>query len=788
MALHGQGEIMFLRSLVCLVLVSTSVAAYGLTEFPVTTAPGWQLEPAVSGNTVVWRSGIYDSDVWARSLPSAAFSVDSGAANQWAPAISGSWVAWLSNSAGQTELRALNLSGGSPVTVASADLDPYVSPPAISGSKVAWAAQNIDSVYNVYYKDLAGSGGVNPVAASSTYSQGTPAISGNNAAWIEDRTATGGTVGIYATILGSGTVYTVAPDTGWWTSLAISGSTVVWQDGRNGNGDIYGRNFLSGGEFAVCADSAEQWNPDISGDFVIWQDNRNDNWDIFGKNLQTGEEFAVTTNSANQMFPATDGLTVVWEDDRGDLQVTAIYGATLPEPSTIRTWLHNAATSEWGASTGNWDLGVPGLANEVVFDAKTISTPMPNLEGPGSAKSIEFKTGDWTIAGSGTLTVETGNITSAGAAGTTNTIAPEIQISAGATAATFTVNGDDATHNLVLTAPLAIGSRTLDKNGIGTLTTAAITAGTVNHNAGILNAASVTSTDFNVYSAAVVTGAVNVSGSTQIGTMGSLTAASHTGGSLGVYGSANYGTGSVSLTGAAAVGNGTDAATLSAGTVIADSLTILNNAKVTTVGGKTRTSVLGSLVFGGTEDDPLGKFDLTDGLLAINYTGASPLTAIQKAIIEAFNGGDWAGNGITSALLILNPTGKYGIGYVENKLLPKAFGAATPFGDYTGADDTTVLVRYTLIGDVNLDGIINDADISLVTNHIGQTGGGWLGGDVFGYDNIVNDSDISLTTNNIGQSVGQLTGGISELAAVPEPATLALVGLAGLAVIARRRR
>jgi hypothetical protein len=57
--------------------------------------------------------------------------------------------------------------------------------------------------------------------------------------------------------------------------------------------------------------------------------------------------------------------------------------------------------------------GVPGLTNEVVFDAKGENTP--NLTAAGSAKSIEFKTGDWTVSqtGSPTLTVETGNITSA---------------------------------------------------------------------------------------------------------------------------------------------------------------------------------------------------------------------------------------------------------------------------------------------------------------------------------------------------------------------------------------
>jgi len=451
-------------------------------------------------------------------------------------------------------------------------------------------------------------------------------------------------------------------------------------------------------------------------------------------------------------------------------------------------WTGGSSTA-WQAP-GNWSSATaPGPTFTAVFDGPPVSN-QPALGQSESVNSLLFKTGGWTISQTDTqtLTVETGNITSAGAAGTTNTIAPEIHIGAGATAATFTVNGDDTTHNLQLLAALTLPGKTVNKEGYGTLTTAAITAGTVNHNGGILNAASVTSTNFNVYSTAVVTGAVNASGNTMVSTTGSLTAASHTGGSLGVYGSANYGTGSVSLTGAAAVGNGADAATLSAGTVIADSLTILDKGKVTTVGGKTRTSVLGSLVFGNTVDDPSGKLDLVDGLLAINYTGASPLTAIQKAIIAAFNGGDWAGNGITSSLLIANPTGKYGIGYVENILLPVPFDSSKPFGDYASAGDKTVLVRYTLIGDMNLDGIINDADISLVTNNIGQIGGGWLGGDVFGYDNIVNDSDISLTTNNIGQSVGQLTGGISELSAVPEPATLSLLALGGLALLSRRRK
>ncbi|MCX5653038.1 MAG: autotransporter-associated beta strand repeat-containing protein, partial [Planctomycetota bacterium] len=96
--------------------------------------------------------------------------------------------------------------------------------------------------------------------------------------------------------------------------------------------------------------------------------------------------------------------------------------------TTDRTWLGTQVGGTW-STDGNWNpSGVPGSVNPVFFDAQ--GTAMPNLTAAGSAKSIEFKTGDWTISqtDSQTLTVETGNITSAGDPGTTNTIAPEVLI------------------------------------------------------------------------------------------------------------------------------------------------------------------------------------------------------------------------------------------------------------------------------------------------------------------------------------------------------------------------
>jgi hypothetical protein len=50
----------------------------------------------------------------------------------------------------------------------------------------------------------------------------------------------------------------------------------------------------------------------------------------------------------------------------------------------------------------------------------------------------------------------------------------------------------------------------------------------------------------------------------------------------------------------------------------------------------------------------------------------------------------------------------------------------------------------------------------------------------------VDDSDVGTQANNYLMTVGQVTG-VSELSAVPEPATLGLLLLGGLAALLRRR-
>jgi hypothetical protein len=146
---------------------------------------------------------------------------------------------------------------------------------------------------------------------------------------------------------------------------------------------------------------------------------------------------------------------------------------------------------------------------------------------------------------------------------------------------------------------------------------------------------------------------------------------------------------------------------------------------------------------------PGAALDLTSGALVVDYSGVSPAATIREAILGGRGGpgmgASWTGPGITSSTAAAaNQTApeSRSVGYAENALLP--LGRYTNFRG-VAVDDTAILIAYTRTGDANLDGFVNDDDVTIVgaTYAPGVTGAHWALGD-FDYNGFVDDEDVTL--------------------------------------------
>lgn len=125
-----------------------------------------------------------------------------------------------------------------------------------------------------------------------------------------------------------------------------------------------------------------------------------------------------------------------------------------------------------------------------------------------------------------------------------------------------------------------------------------------------------------------------------------------------------------------------------------------------------------------------GTLNLTDGSMAIHFTGASPLATIQ---------GYLRGGGVA-------------------RLIGSPMPANMALADVPGISVVTVTPR--VIGDVNGDNTVNFSDLLALAQHYGQSNVAWDSGD-FNYDGSVGFADLLALAQNYGGAAAAAQPGLA---------------------------
>jgi autotransporter-associated beta strand protein len=202
-----------------------------------------------------------------------------------------------------------------------------------------------------------------------------------------------------------------------------------------------------------------------------------------------------------------------------------------------------------------------------------------------------------------------------------------------------------------------------------------------------------------------------------------------------------------------------------------------------------------------------GKLDLMTNGLAVHYAAgndAAVLASVRAQVIAGYNpsapnagDGTWNGTtGITSSAAAANALSAVGYALASD-VLPFTNGTTDTFLGTT-VDKNTVIARYTLSGDLNLDGSVDFLDLAKLAQSYNVTDGTrqWSTGDV-NFDGNTDFLDLAKMAQNYNTALpsAPIPGAPADFqadlarafASVPEPSTLGVLAM-GLLMLGRRAK
>jgi autotransporter-associated beta strand protein len=252
------------------------------------------------------------------------------------------------------------------------------------------------------------------------------------------------------------------------------------------------------------------------------------------------------------------------------------------------------------------------------------------------------------------------------------------------------------------------------------------------------------------------------------------------GGGVNGAGLSMSGAGTVTLLGTNTYSGGT---AVHSGTVIVGANGAMPDSNVSITGGTLRLGTstglaqVTSLSISGA-----GVLDVNNNHVIVTYTSSDPISTIAGYLQSGFNNGTWTGAGINSTAAAANPG--YALGYAD---------AADP-GNPAGLASGTIEIKFTLVGDVDLNGVVNGIDFGILAANFNQSVSRWDQGD-FDYNGIVNGVDFTNLASNFNKAASNASdiaaldafaAANGLLADVPEPGCM-MVGVVIAGALLRRR-